>query len=162
MHCDTQEWAVAFLSPNKTYLLWVYYRGLCPLCLPKHTHKRTPTHTCSTSSRSPARFWLIAQMCVSWSWQLTECKVNWQSGCHGMRACAFLRPADQEASSKSFAHHSMHWWIFQCAAIGKERNPFFFFCWHSSASCLISCSVSDGPKVLQFCTSCGVGAIHNG
>lgn len=64
-----------------------------------HTYKHTPTHTCSTSSHSPTQFWLITQMYVSWSCQLTTCNVNWQSRCHGMRACAFLRPVVQEASS---------------------------------------------------------------
>lgn len=126
-----------------------------------HTHKRPPTHTCSASSCSPSQFWLIAQMYVSWSWQLTMCNVNWQSRCHGMRACAFLRPVAQEASSTALHTIPSTDEYFSEPPSGR-REIFFFFCWRSSASCLISCSLSHGPKVLQFCSSCGVSAIHNG
>ncbi len=63
------------------------------------THTYTLLHTCSTSSCSPTPFWLIKQIYVSWSCQLTMCNVSWQSRCHGMRACAFLCPVAQETSS---------------------------------------------------------------
>ncbi len=61
-----------------------------------HTHSYTPAAQVAVL---PTQFWLIKQIYVSWSCQLTMCNISWQSRCHGMRACAFLRPVAQETSS---------------------------------------------------------------